>query len=80
MGKDLECFLVEALSLCFLSPRIQSPCLPKFCPISRPKEVSLLTNGNNTNTKGPPISGKSDYMSNGFKIINREICRDSWSK
>ncbi|KAK7826288.1 hypothetical protein U0070_021302 [Myodes glareolus] len=34
---------------------VLSPRLYKFCPITRPKAVSLLTNESNTNTEGLPI-------------------------
>ena len=39
-----------SLSLCLLPPSIpfSFPCLPKFCPINRPKAVSLFTHENHS--------------------------------
>ena len=39
---------------------VLSPRLPKFCPITRPKVVSLLTNESNTNTEGHPTPVSTD--------------------
>ena len=44
------------LQLHLLPPIIQfcPPCLPKFCPINRPKVVSLFINGNQSTQRGFP--------------------------